>query len=503
MKTKQIITSSVLLSTPILLSAQSKKLPEKPNIIVIYADDMGYGDVSYMGSKDIHTPNIDALAQGGVYFPQGYTTASVSGPSRAGMMTGVYQQRFAYYGNSLKCKVPQSQTMFAEYMKENGYATGMMGKWHLGETDAEAPEARGFDYFYGMRNGSHDYYRSTTDTQSKNYDLRPIYRNSRIQPPLEDTGGYLTDILSDEAELFIHKNANKPFYLYLSFNAVHYPWQVPQHYVDRLDKLNVHHEDRRVFAAMALAMDDGIGRVMQALRENGIEENTLIFFVSDNGSPRGQGIEVPNTEQRKDRGATTMSSPGNLRGFKGDTYEGGIRVPFLAYWKGTIPGGTVYPHPVITLDLIPTALSAIGGKKETNAQSIALDGVNLLPYILGEKPADECPHKILYWRRDMDYAIRQGDWKLTYNDQGSTHRIQLFNLAEDKEEYYDLSDKYPQRAQELQNAFDLWESSLPDFVHRPNPKNRNTKYNEGIIKNVKTYNDNINKRAYNRIEYKK
>lgn len=461
---------------------------QKPNVIVFLADDMGWGDVSYHGFSDIRTPNIDALAATGCTFSQGYVSASVSGPSRAGLMTGCYQQRFGFYGNSSKCVVPSERLTIAERLKNKGYSTGMVGKWHLGETDDQAPESRGFDSFYGMRNGSHDYYRSTTDVNCSNYDLRPIYRNSEIQPPFEQTGEYMTERLTNEAMDFLDKQtAEQPFFLYVAYNAVHYPWQVPDKYVERLNDMNVHHPDRRVFAAMALAMDDGIGQIMNMVREKGMEDNTLVFFLCDNGSPRGQGIQSPENDTMKDRGGAVMSSPAHFRGWKGDTYEGGIRVPFLINWKGHVRQGE-YSNPVISLDIAATAL-AVAGASESELNS--LDGVNLLPYVNGEVSSDVLPHEVMYWRRDDDFAIRKGDWKLAYNDEGSTRRIQLFNLKDDEGEYHDLSDEYPEIAQSLRNEFDAWDSQLPDYPYRANPANRNSKYVEGHIESVVDYNRTV------------
>lgn len=466
-----------------------------PNIIVFLADDMGWGDVGYHGFQDIRTPVLDSLARTGVQFTQGYVAASVSGPSRAGLMTGVYQQRFAYYGNSLKNKIPENRPTMAEFLKQHGYSTGMVGKWHLGESDQEAPESRGFDYFYGHRNGSHDYYRSGLNTNPKNYDLHPIYRNSEMQPPLETTGRYLTEILADEATGFIrNRKKNRPYFLYVAFNAVHYPWQVPQKYIDRLSDLPVKHEDRRVFAGMMLAMDDAIGKIISAIDEKE-RENTLIFFLSDNGSPRGQGIEVRSNDDTKDRGGETMSSPAGLRGWKGDVYEGGIRIPFLMNWKKEIPTGSIYEKPVISLDIYATIRQVVDKDGENKTEQ--LDGVDLLPYVLGTKEGR--PHEYLYWRRDQDFAIRKGDWKLEYNDQGSTRRIQLFNLQDDPYEYYDLSNRYPAKADELLRDFDCWEKELPAYVHCKTPANRND--NPELNKrSVKAYNDALYQRAYNRID---
>ena len=490
------VTVPLLMTTGADAKNHKKSKSGRPNIILILADDMGWGDVGYHGFKDIMTPNIDALAATGTSFSQGYVTSSVSGPSRAGIMTGINQQRFAYYGNSLKCQVPLTQPTIAERVKTAGYKTGMVGKWHLSEDDEHAPEARGFDSFYGFRNGSHDYYRSSTDPHVKNYDLQPVYRNSVIQPPFEKTGAYMTEKLADEAIDFIDKTKGDPYFLFVSFNAVHYPWQVPESYVDRLKNLPVLHEDRRVFAGMVLAMDDAIGRILDKAWTEDERENTLIFFLTDNGSPRGQGIEVKGDNRQKDRGQTTMSSPGTLRGFKGDVYEGGFRVPFLINWKGRVPEGEVYSYPVSSLDIAATIASITGTEKMKTGHE--LEGTDIIPYVRREKSGR--PHELLFWRRDNDFAVRKGDWKLEYNDQGSTYRIQLFNLAEDPDEYYDLSDKMPEKANELINIFDAWENTNPDYVHKNNPENMNREYVNGYRRDVKSYNDELRKKTYSRID---
>ncbi len=455
---------------------------DKPNILVIYADDMGWGDVGFHGYDDVETPNIDALARGGVQFPQAYVTASVSGPSRAGVITGVYQQRFGYYGNSELCTV--GMPTLGEYLQEEGYATGLMGKWHLGKTPDQVPHARGFDFFYGFLTGAHDYYNSSTDIDVPRDNLSPIYINDAIQPPLQESGAYLTETITDHAVSFIEDNKETPFFAYVAYNAVHSPWQVPDKYVQRLQHLAVHHEDRRIFAAMVLAMDDGIGQIIQTLKENGLDDNTLIFFMTDNGTPRGQGIVNPDKNEMKDRGDNRMSNPGPFRGFKGDTYEGGIRVPMVMNWKGHIPAGMVYDKPVISLDIVPTVLASVGKSVETD-----LDGVNILPHILNE--VSEAPHDTLYWRRDRDYAIRIGKWKLAYNDAGSTQRIQLFDMQNDKEEMYDLANQYPIVAQKLQDTFDAWDSKNPEYPFGVTPSNRNKHYAEGHRRSVSEYNHTV------------
>lgn len=475
---------------------------QRPNVVLVIADDLGWGDVGYQGALDMLTPSIDSLARKGVQFSQGYVSCSISGPSRAGILTGVYQQRFGFYNNLHPwAKIPEGQSTLGEMARNCGYVTGFVGKWHTADSPEQSPNRKGFDQFYGFWSDTHDYFRSTGKAGVELYDFCPLYRNDEIQPSLHESGEYITDRFTREAAEFIDKNASSPFLLCLSYNAVHSPWQVPEHYVERLGGRRFHHDDRKVFAGMVLALDDGIGRVMESLRKNALEENTLFVFISDNVSPRGQGIECSTGYEYKDRGNTTMSSPGPFRGYKADTYEGGIRVPYIMSWPLELPQGVVYNKPVISLDIFPTIMQAIGG---TSEQKYPLDGVNLLPYLKEDSLTGKRPHSALYWRRDEDFAIRKGDWKLVYNDQGSTRKIQLFDMKDDKGEVYDLSSEYPELADSLLSEFDAWDAALPPCVNqttwngrvvvepdRPQPTSRNFKYRQGHRRKVSEHNRRI------------
>lgn len=458
---------------------------KQPNIVVILADDMGWGDVGYHGFDDVHTPNIDKLAKSGTWFEQGYVTSSVCGPSRAGLISGVYQQRFGFLGNGVQFIIPHNQPTLAERLKARGYKTGMLGKWHVGDAKEESPMARGFDFYYGPLKGSHDYFKSSTDPNEKKNALLPILRNGKIEPPLQERGENLTRVYGEEAVDFIERNKDNPFFLYIGHNAVHYPWQAGEKDIERLKDLKVHHEERRFFAAMVLALDDSVGMIMDGLKKNGLERDTLVVFLTDNGTPNGQGFEQP---RRKTRGTTTMSSPGEWNGFKGDTYEGGIRVPYLMSWPGTVPAGKSYAYPVSSLDIAATAMAISSGPELK--QGLELDGVNLLPYITGREKGR--PHDTLYFRRGDDYAIRKGDWKLAFNDgqPSGTRKIEVFNLADDPEERHDLAAKQPERAQMLQDLFDEWDGALPDSLGGKvaQPKNRNVNYDKGHRVNVAEFN---------------
>lgn len=451
------------------IRAAGRERTRKPNIIIILADDMGYGDVGYHGIEDVCTPNIDALAAGGVRFSQGYVTASVCGPSRCGLLTGVYQQRLGCAENppekgfpdslrSRRAGLPASQPILPEMLATAGYHCGIVGKWHLGLDEDKRPLKRGFDEFYGFLNGAHSYYESGMKF-AKNPGLWPIFRGDK---PVKFEG-YLTDVFTDEAVDFIKRNSSKPFFLYLSYNAVHGPWQVPDAYVKRL--AHIPGEHRRFFAAMVLAMDDGIGRISKTLTDAGLDENTVIIFVSDNGTPYGQK-RVGSPESPRD----CMSSTGPLRGFKGDTYEGGIRVPFVIRWPGRLPAGKQYDLPVSTIDVTPTLTAYLG--IDRGEEGFGYDGVDLMPYLTGK--GKDRPHEIMYWRRDDDYAIRRGDWKLAFNDGRPTgpKRCELFNLADDMGEQHDLSRERPEIVGQLQRLFDAWDSKLPDSPWRGAPANR-------------------------------
>ncbi len=460
---------------------------ERPNVVIIYSDDHGWGDVGYHGYDDILTPSIDKLAKGGTQFSQGYVCASVCGPSRAGMLTGVYQQRLGVYGNWDEGGVPTHQPLIFELLKKEGYTTAAIGKWHVGMArEEQKPNSRGVDFFYGFLSGSHDYSISTIDPNHPKAGHRPILRNREIEPPIQDSNGYLTEMLTNEAVDFIEQTTGEePFFVYLAYNAVHYPWDVPQSYVDRVQHLDTQ-DERKLFAGMVLAMDDGVGAVMAALEKKGLTDNTLVAFIGDNGTPRGQGIEAP---KQKTRGTTTMSNPGPFNGFKGDTYEGGIRVPFVLHWPGQIPAGETYAHPVLNLDVVATIMARSGVSEPWKGDPF--DGVDLLPYLNGAEPSDKRPHDTLYWRRGDDYAIRDRDWKLSWNDESGPKTIQLFNLAEDPGEWKDLAATQPERAQALQDKFDAWDSTLPPNEAPKQPKNRNHGFATGERVTVAEFNANL------------
>ncbi len=399
----------------------------KPNVIVILSDDHGYAQIGLQGKPDAPTPNIDSIGKNGIRFTNGYVTCPVCSPTRAGLMTGRYQQRFGHEDNPGPPPVwapgfglPLSEKTIADYMKEQGYATGMVGKWHLGHKPEYHPQKRGFDEFFGFLTGAHSYIKSGIGT------AEPILRGTKEVDEKE----YLTDAFGREAVAFINRHKSEPFFLYLAFNAVHGPMQGPERY--KKDYPQFPHVPRQNYAGMLKAMDDNVGKVLNAVRAAGLEKDTLIIFLSDNGGHRVGAME-PNMP---------------FRGFKSDVYEGGVRVPFLMQWKGKLAEGKVYEKIVSSLDILPTAVTVAGGKPAPN-----IEGVNLLPYVTGKNTSS--PHDRLFWRWIDRYGARVGDWKLVNNGDG---KEKLYNLADDIGERKDLAAAKPDKLKELQAAYKEWDS---------------------------------------------
>jgi arylsulfatase A-like enzyme len=410
----------LMLLAPLLSRAESQ-----PNVIIFYADDLGWGEITAQGfSKDIPTPNIDSLAQNGLRFTNGYVAATYCSPSRAGLMTGRYPTRFGHEFNTVANAVGlrADQTTMATRLKALGYATAAIGKWHLGDQPENRPTKRGFDEFFGTLNNTPFFHPTNFIDSRLSNEVREV----------TDDAFYTTDAYADRAVEWLEGNKSKPCLLYLPFNALHAPLQAPKKYLDRFP--NIADEKRKTFAAMMSSMDDAIGRVLAKVRDLGKEENTLIFFISDNGGPT----------------ASTTSNNGPLRGFKMTTFEGGTRVPFIAQWKGKIPAGKTYDLPVMNLDVLPTAIIAAGGKPEA---SWNLDGVDLMPYLTGKNTSR--PHQTLYWRFGPQWAIRDGDMKLVVS-KGGSDKPELYNLADDIGESKDLAAAQSAKVKELQGMWDKW-----------------------------------------------
>lgn len=411
--------------------ANSADSVRRPNVIVIVADDQGYADLGCQGGKDIPTPNIDSLAANGVRCTNGYVSGPYCSPTRAGLMTGRYQQRFGHEFNPGPAQVAGDdvglslkEVTLADRLKGAGYATGMVGKWHLGYSAKFHPLQRGFTEYFGFLGGAHSYLDFTEDK------LNPILRGAE---PVNEKA-YLTDVLGREAVAYIDRHQKEPFFLYLTFNAVHTPMQATEKYLARFSQIA--DERRRTYAAMTSAMDDAVGAVLEKLRQANIEQDTMIFYISDNGGP-----------------PVNSSNNHPLRGYKAQTLEGGIRVPFMVQWKDHLPAGKTYAAPVIQLDIQPTALAAAGVTWSADAH---LDGVNLLPHLMGESKKD--PHDALYWRFGQQMAIRRGNWKLVKH--AGSEAQELYDLAADMGETKDLATANPEKVKELQAKYDAWNAEL-------------------------------------------
>jgi arylsulfatase A-like enzyme len=420
-----------LLALPVVLCEQTVAAEAaKPNIVVIVADDLGYADVLFnpQHSKEVATPNLDALAKQSVICRQGYVTAYVCSPTRTALMTGRYQQRLGLYtAGEAGSGVPMSETIFPQYLKPAGYVSMQIGKWHLGPTPEWSPALRGFDEVFGfLGRGAHDYFK-LSDPQD------PIYRGTNAVK----LDGYLTDHWGREAVSFIQRNKTKPFFLYLAFNAVHAPLQAPK---DEIANYHTSNTDRNTRMAMGKVMDANIGKVIAELKSAGVWENTLLFFISDNGGPLAQ---------------SASNTP--LRGGKHQTWEGGVRVPFLVCWPGKLKPGESQAV-VSSLDILPTAMAAAG---LTVPATKPLDGINILPILRGETPA---PTRTLYWTGGSDeggwWGIRSGDWKLTAQ-QG---KVGLFDLSKDISEKNDLAATMPEKVADLTKDMDTWLTDKPSPV---------------------------------------
>ena len=445
------IAFSLLCLSGTVVEAQRRS----PNIVVIVSDDMGYADIGVHGSKDIPTPNIDALAKGGIRFTDAYVSGPYCSPTRAGLLTGRYPQRFGHEFNPESAPshseigLPLGETTMADSLQAVGYRTALIGKWHLGRDDKFHPLERGFYEFFGFLGGAHSYIATNAAGHNPLLDGRKIVAETT----------YLTDEFADRAVDFSKREKSQPVFLYLAFNAVHTPMHATEKYLARFP--HIADKQRRTYAAMLSAMDDGIGRTLAALRKGGLEEDTLIIFFNDNGGPSMEGTTV------------NGSSNAPLRGSKRQTWEGGIRVPFIVRWKGHLAEGRTDTRPIIQLDVLPTALAAAGVKPQSPGN---FDGVNLLPFLTRKKSGR--PHKTLFWRLGENVAIRKGDWKLVktserplqavdpavYNDLSGA---ELYNLADDIGEKKNLAAAHPEKVKELAADWQRWNKELAKPLWAP------------------------------------
>jgi arylsulfatase A-like enzyme len=451
MESKFFLT--LIMLSGLLLSAQQDK--DKPNLIVIMTDDMGYADVGFNGCKDIPTPNIDSIAYNGAHIVNGYVSFPVCGPSRAGFITGRYQDRFGFTTNPTIdptndiAGLPLDEKTIAEVLHKEGYKSAIVGKWHLGTHPNFHPLKRGFDYFYGFLSGGHNYFmnqltiENLENVKSKWAWYKTKLRENHKTLEFEDyKTDYLTDELSEAGLRFINKQAenNQSFFLFLAYNAPHTPMHATEKYLSRFP--DIEDKKRKTYAAMVSAVDDGVGNVLRTLKDNGIEENTLIVFLSDNGGAHNNA---------------SQNTP--LRGTKGSVYEGGLRVPFAMQWKGVIPANTSYEESVSSLDIMASIVDILDIK--TNPKK-PLDGVNIIPYLTGKKKG--APHEYLFWRKWEQNAMAaiNADYKLLKVKKNA--ETEFYNLKKDVSEKENIKGSNSKKVQEIQKEWDKWNVQLKDRV---------------------------------------
>ena len=425
---------------------EGEQLDPPPNLVLVLVDDLGYGDVGFHGCTDIPTPNIDRIAKEGVTFTNGYVSWAACGPSRAGLITGRYQDRFGFSRNPLfapndpNMGLPLSEQSLADALGQAGYRSAAIGKWHLGAHPAQRPLQRGFDDFFGFLTGGHRYFPEEW-TLADEYEVSSQYEAYRTKLLRNDQRieeeEYLTDALSREAVNYIEKYKDNPFFIYLAYNAPHSPMQATEKYLQRFS--HIENNRRRTYAAMVSAVDDGVGKILEKLEELKLEEHTLVVFLSDNGGPEH----------------VNASDNGPLRGKKGDLWEGGIRVPFAMRWPGEIPSGIAYEEPIISLDIFATMVAQ---SPQNIRLKNPLDGVNLLPYLKAEKRG--APHERLFWRKfnRKQIAVREGAEKMIH----SPTQTELYHLTKDIGEQRDLSTERTGRITELDQYREAWLSEMID-----------------------------------------
>jgi arylsulfatase A-like enzyme len=411
--------------------------PERPNFIILLADDLGYGDLSCTGSTQIQTPNIDRIARQGVTFENGYVSAPVCSPSRAGLLTGRNQVAFGHDNNIDYNQpgfdphflgLPVTEKTIADYLHELGYLNALIGKWHLGEASHFHPLKRGFHRFWGFTNGGHDYLKTKAGDTGYQRPIESSY-------PADTSISYLTDDIGRECVRVIEETNGLPFFLMASFNAPHTPLQALPKDLELFKAIA--DEDRRTYAAMVHRLDQNVGQILKVLEKKGISDQTVVVFLSDNGGPV--------------RNNASVNAP--FYGQKGTLFEGGIHVPFFILWPGKIRPGTSFKHPVLSLDILPTFLSAAGGTPDPEAPA---DGVDLMPYLNGQKTGR--PHDEMKWRFTIGAAIRVRDYKLI---RLPDRLPMLFDLEQDPSEQQELSGAAPEETIRLLKKLGEWDISLP------------------------------------------
>ncbi len=479
----------------LLLGSCSAPAPEdpaasRPNIIVFIADDLGYGDVGVYGSTLIKTPHIDQLAADGVRLTDGYVAAAVCSPSRAGLYTGRSQSRFGYdynpTGDDTVLGLPTDQRTLGNMMKDAGYATGLVGKWHLGKSREHHPLSRGFDEYYGILAGGSSYIDSRReDVQSWPDPNAPTGRSdaNAVFDGFEqiEVEEYLTDVFAEKAVDYIARHKDEPFFLMLTPNAPHTPLQATTEYTDRYS--HIEEDGKRIFAAMVSSVDDYVGDVVAELKKHGIEDNTLMVFFSDNGCIAYMSEPICTNDP--------------LSGSKRYHLEGGIRVPFIYKWPARLPKGTVYEQPAVSLDLFSTIAAAAGSDER------AEDSVDLTPYLSGEN--SEPPHEFLFWRAKPNMAVRWGKWKMWKvnksnqplsdmtvsglrlpevefpQDSPNGQLTVLYDLSADISEQTNVADQHPDVVERLETELANWNAELAEETLWPTRRSTLTELHGEIV----------------------
>lgn len=429
----------------------------KPNFIIILTDDQGYGDLSCMGNTDFQTPHIDALAEKGARFTNWYSNSPVCSPSRASLLTGRYPGhagvRAILAGHRRATGITNAAPTIASAVRECGYKTALVGKWHLGLQEQSRPNQNGFDSFYGFMAGCVDYYSHIFYWSMADGHTNPTHDLWENDREIYDNGKYFTELVSERAVETIRTFGDDPFLLYVAYNAPHYPMHAPQKYIDRFPELP---PDRRIMAAMLSAVDDGVGQIVDELKRRGLEDDTVIFFQSDNGPSRESRNWMDGRSDPYYGGL-----PGGLKGHKFSLFEGGIRVPGIFCWPGHIPAGQVIDEPCAAMDVFPTFLKLAGG----DPSRYELDGQDIMP-VLTEGASS--PHDALYWEMEDQTALREGNYKLVLNgrlveEETPKEPVFLADLSTDPGETENLAAKMPERAKEMTERALSWRDGLERY----------------------------------------
>ncbi|MDP6072077.1 MAG: sulfatase-like hydrolase/transferase [SAR202 cluster bacterium] len=432
----------------------------QPNVIIFFTDDQGYGDLSCMGATDFRTPNLDRMANDGVRFTDWYSNSPVCSPSRAALLTGRYPGnagvRSILRGHRQTTGLPSSVPTLATMLRDAGYQTAMAGKWHLGLTEDSRPQSHGFDRSFGFFAGCIDYYSHIFyyGANRPGPGLNPTHDLWEDNEEIWRNGEYFTELVADKAMEYLREMSatDKPFFLYVPFNAPHYPMQAPQEYMDRFAELPW---DRQVMAAMISAVDDAIGKIMNEVERLGAAANTLSFFTSDNGPSRETRNWLDGNQDPYYGGAS-----GGLKGHKFSLFEGGVRMPAIAHWPEQIGAGVVSGEPCASMDIVPTVLDAVG----VDASRYELNGVSLLDHLTSDTQLEDRP---IFWELGSQTAVRRGKWKLVLYGQLVEHEDpiaedHLSNLDDDPSESVNLAGQEPAITSELKRLADNWRAGIED-----------------------------------------